>query len=90
VTDPRDPVSIAQAVLVHMGGAEHDIHGETHALRLIEAFHRSRIGPLPAALPASPPPTKKQAKALRTAQRHLRRRNMLDREYERIMGPVTS
>src|SRR4051812_20452736 len=94
VADAHDPVSIARSILVYMGGEQHAINGEAHALRLIETFYKRRIG----RLPADPPPqarpqatslTKKQRRALAQAQRHGRRKNMLDREYERIMGPIT-
>ena len=94
VADPRDPVSIARSILLYLGGEQHAINGEAHALRLIETFYKTRIGrlpadPLPQARPQATVLTKRQRRALAQAQRRGRRKNVLDREYERIMGPPT-
>jgi hypothetical protein len=89
VTDPRDPVSLAQAMLVCIGGAEHAIHGEAHALRLVKTFYRSRVNPQwQAQQPTAP--TKRQRRELARARRRCRSKTTLDREHERIMGPIMS
>lgn len=65
VAVPDSAVSIAQAMLNHMGvGREHPINGEPHALRVIETFYKSRVNP-----PAVPPvPVTLSKKARRRAK----------------------
>lgn len=69
VTLPKDPVSIAQAMLVYMGvGTQHPINGINHAMRVIDTFYCSRVNP--SAKPVTPPVNeKKQRKKEKAAKR---------------------
>jgi hypothetical protein len=45
VEHPDDAICLARAALLCMGGGEHPIHNEAHALRLIGTFYQTLVNP---------------------------------------------